>query len=102
MSYIVGNSLIQRMLADDIAMQQDFPDCKKAIDITMATLENRDIQCFHLGSFLDVILHNFRGMQDNTEEKPLLGKHVGSWWWSPTLRGSEDVGRVEKVYKLEK
>ncbi len=34
-----------------------------------------------------------------TPEKPLLGKHVGRWWWDHQVRGSLANGIVQKEYR---
>lgn len=36
-----------------------------------------------------------------TEEAPLLGKHVGTYWWGWQVRGQEDKGAIEKTYVLK-
>lgn len=36
-----------------------------------------------------------------TEESPLLGKHVGTYWWGWQVRGQEGSGVIEKTYKLK-
>ena len=36
-----------------------------------------------------------------TEDAPLLGKHVGTYWWGWQVRGQEDKGSIEKVYTLK-
>lgn len=36
-----------------------------------------------------------------TEEAPLMGKHVGRFWWQPHMRGDGDVGTVFKDYHAE-
>lgn len=36
-----------------------------------------------------------------TEEAPLLGKHVGTYWWGWQVRGQEGKGTVEKVFTLK-
>lgn len=42
-----------------------------------------------------VPLHLCRGhFKTYTPEKPLLGRHVGTYWWEPHLRGDEHVGVV--------
>lgn len=47
-------------------------------------------------------LHVCRGhFKTFTAEKPLLGKHVGTYWWPQTTRGSAEHGVVEKSYKVE-
>lgn len=35
-----------------------------------------------------------------TEDAPLLGKHVGTYWWGWQLRGQEVSGVIEKTYTL--
>lgn len=35
------------------------------------------------------------------EGAPLLGKHVGTYWWGWQVRGQEDQGRIEKTYALK-
>ncbi|HSN36360.1 MAG TPA: hypothetical protein VLT34_08430 [Arthrobacter sp.] len=35
-----------------------------------------------------------------TEDAPLLGKHVGTYWWGWQLRGQEGSGVIEKTYTL--
>lgn len=36
-----------------------------------------------------------------TEDAPLLGKHVGTYWWGWQLRGQEGRGVIEKTYTLK-
>jgi hypothetical protein len=36
-----------------------------------------------------------------TEDAPLLGKHVGTYWWSWQVRGQEGSGVIEKTYTLK-
>lgn len=36
-----------------------------------------------------------------TEDAPLLGKHVGTYWWGWQVRGQEDKGVIEKTYALK-
>jgi hypothetical protein len=36
-----------------------------------------------------------------TEDAPLLGKHVGTYWWGWQVRGQESAGVIEKTYKLK-
>ncbi|MGN7201412.1 hypothetical protein [Arthrobacter sp. SAFR-044] len=35
-----------------------------------------------------------------TEDAPLLGKHVGTYWWGWQVRGQEGNGVIEKTYSL--
>jgi hypothetical protein len=47
-------------------------------------------------------LHLCRGhFKTFTEDKPLMGRHTGTYWWQPQARGSKDKGKVEKSYQLE-
>lgn len=34
-----------------------------------------------------------------TQDAPLFGKFTGTYWWESTIRGSADVGVIEKDYK---
>lgn len=44
--------------------------------------------------------HFVRGhLATYTKEKPLFGKHVGTFWIPAQIRGSVEVGKVEKDYK---
>lgn len=36
-----------------------------------------------------------------TDDKPLLGKHTGLYWWQPHVRGSKEAGVVHKDYSVE-
>lgn len=36
-----------------------------------------------------------------TEDAPLLGKHVGTYWWGWQVRGQENSGSIEKTYTLK-
>ncbi|WP_225050582.1 hypothetical protein, partial [Enterococcus casseliflavus] len=46
-------------------------------------------------------LHTVRGhFKIFTEDKPLLGKHVGTYWWGWQVRGSKEVGEVVSDYKV--
>lgn len=47
-------------------------------------------------------LHLVRGhFKTFTPERPLLGKHAGTYWWSPNVRGKEEHGVVVKDYKVD-
>lgn len=49
-----------------------------------------------------VSLHIVRGhFKTYTAERPLLGKHTGTYWWSANVRGSADAGVVVKNYEVE-
>ena len=41
-----------------------------------------------------------RALQDVTPEAPLLGKHVGTYWWAAQARGKSEHGVVEKDYRV--
>jgi hypothetical protein len=46
-----------------------------------------------------VPIHTVRGhVKTYTAEKPLMGKHVGQWWWEPQIRGNAKYGIIEKEY----
>lgn len=46
-------------------------------------------------------LHVCRGhFNTYTQERPLFGKHVGTWWWGPQLRGTADAGEIVKRYDV--
>jgi len=46
-------------------------------------------------------LHICRGhFKTYTEENPLFGQHTGTYWWPMHVRGNEDVGEVEKSYRV--
>jgi hypothetical protein len=46
-------------------------------------------------------LHACRGhFKTFTPDAPLLGKHVGTYWWEPHLRGSKEHGVVLKDYRV--
>lgn len=46
--------------------------------------------------------HIRRGHFKNfTEERPLLGKHVGTYWWEMHTAGNKDQGSVVKDYELK-
>lgn len=46
-------------------------------------------------------LHLVRGhFKTFTVERPLFGSLVGSYWWSPNVRGKEEAGTIVKDYKV--
>lgn len=46
-------------------------------------------------------LHIARGhFKTFTEERPLFGRRVGTYWWAPQLRGNADHGAVVKDYRV--
>ena len=36
-----------------------------------------------------------------TEDKPLLGRAIGRYWWQSSVRGRADMGVIEKDYELK-
>jgi hypothetical protein len=49
-----------------------------------------------------VRLHFCRGhIKTYTEEKKLLGKHTGSFWWEPAMRGKNKDGFIDKDYLIK-
>jgi hypothetical protein len=45
--------------------------------------------------------HIVRGhFKTYTAEKPLMGRHVGTWFWHDSVRGSIDEGIVDKEYNV--
>lgn len=46
-------------------------------------------------------LHTVRGhFKTFTKEKPLLGKHTGTYWWNPAVRGNAANGKIVQDYKI--
>lgn len=45
-------------------------------------------------------LHICRGHFKNYDDKPLFGKHTGMYWWQHSVRGSKDVGIINKTYQV--
>lgn len=46
--------------------------------------------------------HRVRGhFKTYTAEAPLMGQHVGTWWWGWNMRGSKERGEVVSDYKME-
>ena len=46
-------------------------------------------------------LHICRGhFKTFTPDAPLLGRHVGTYWWEPQVRGSQERGTVLKDYRV--
>lgn len=53
------------------------------------------------GEHRELAMHYVRGhFKTFTAEAPLLGKHVGTYWWAHQLRGNPDIGVVEADYKV--
>lgn len=47
-------------------------------------------------------MHLMRGhFKTFTEDHPLMGKHVGTYWWNQQVRGDSRRGRVEKDYRID-
>lgn len=48
-----------------------------------------------------VALHRVRGhFKTFTDDRPLFGKHTGTYWWGWQVRGSQDSGVVVSDYKI--
>jgi hypothetical protein len=48
-------------------------------------------------------VHLCRGhFKTYTDDNPLFGKHVGKYYWQPSIRGKNKKGIVAKDYSLEK
>jgi hypothetical protein len=46
-------------------------------------------------------LHICRGhFKTFTEEAPLFGRHVGTYWWEAQARGTTEMGVIEKDYRV--
>lgn len=46
-------------------------------------------------------MHFVRGhMKHFSAEKPLFGKHTGTYWWNLSVRGDEAVGTASKEYQV--
>lgn len=53
------------------------------------------------GSLSDQPLHMVRGhTKTYTAEAPLLGKHVGTYWWGYQVRGSKENGEIISDYQM--
>lgn len=47
-------------------------------------------------------LHRVRGhFKTFTPERPLLGKHVGTYWWGWQVRGNKEKGTIISDYKIK-
>jgi hypothetical protein len=59
---------------------------------------------YRSGSVADLrhALHICRGhFKTFTEDAPLLGRHTGTYWWAPQVRGAKEVGVVAKDYRVK-
>jgi hypothetical protein len=46
-------------------------------------------------------IHIVRGhFKRYTEDFPLLGRHIGTYWWNPTIKGRNTNGEVVKTYTI--
>jgi|SRR5450759_836571 len=46
-------------------------------------------------------LHLVRGhFKSYTEDAPLFGQHIGTWWWEGSIRGSLAKGNIKKDYHV--
>lgn len=49
-----------------------------------------------------VRFHKVRGhFRTYTAEKPLMGRHVGTYWFAPHVRGDKEAGKVVSDYRVE-
>jgi hypothetical protein len=47
-------------------------------------------------------LHVARGhFKTYTREAPLMGRHVGTFWWNPSVRGNRKNGQVVSDYRID-
>lgn len=47
-------------------------------------------------------IHKVRGhFKHYSEEAPLFGKHVGTYWWPWQVRGNKDLGEVVSTYEVK-
>lgn len=54
-----------------------------------------------MGDPLNQPLHKVRGhFKTYTADAPLLGKHVGTYWWGHQVRGSRENGEVVSDYRM--
>lgn len=51
---------------------------------------------------LDVMaMHVVRGhFKTYTKDAPLMGRHVGTYWWNPTVKGNQKNGQIVSDYKI--
>ena len=50
----------------------------------------------------DTPLHICRGhFKTYEEDRPLLGKHTGTFWWKSQVRGSKSAGEIHHEYEVE-
>jgi hypothetical protein len=53
------------------------------------------------GSHRAAAVHRVRGhFKTFTAERPLLGKHVGTYWWGWNVRGNPEHGEVQSDYEM--
>lgn len=45
--------------------------------------------------------HRIGHFKTYTEQLPLMGKHVGTYYWKPEMRGDKKEGEVKKDYKVK-
>lgn len=54
------------------------------------------------GTHSEPAIHKVRGhFKTYTAERPLLGKHVGTYWWPWQVRGNADKGAVVSKYEVK-
>ena len=53
------------------------------------------------GGHRDTAIHQVRGhFKTFTEDRPLMGQHVGTYWWGWQIRGNPAHGEVQSDYKI--
>lgn len=56
----------------------------------------------HVYQPIDHRLHLARGhFKTFNPDRPLFGRHTGTYWWDSHVRGSKEVGKVIKDYKVQ-
>lgn len=66
--------------------------------IVQAAAEYRGL---HGRSGIEMAMHKVRGhFKTYTEEKPLMGKAVGTWFWGEMIKGTRSRGTVSKTYEV--
>ena len=89
----IDHALIKRRARDNKIPIQKF------YTLNISGNANHSDESSGIGS--DKAFHICRGHFKNfTSEKPLLGKHVGTYWWAMHTKGSKQAGEVTKQYQV--
>lgn len=111
-SMIVGIFAISLMNCKNVTIEAVAPHKR---DIRMAEKKGKPIYRYHVlkvknrpmlvgdskGGKRELSFHIVRGhFKRYTEAKPLLGKHVGQYFWAQSERGSKKIGEVDKDYAV--